>query len=332
MKRTNLVNKSVKLLMSIIIASSVVAMGSNGTVAATLTNNDTIISSIVMAAETTMFTGTYNYVQNDAGNPEPAVIVQPDGSVAVALFQGTMIQINSNVGVVPQILAGTEVAASVVAPEGNGILIAGNAVGSGVIQVQNTATGAISNIVVNVVASADVPAATQVVSSHYYYEDEYTGAKSVPNGISKIYTDGVIKVYSDSFRYNSPHDNYQATVYVDSDKMLTVETYKGIRIAFTVYLNDEYLLSKYNTTSYITGDCDKLDRIVYITTDGRYGIVEENEPTGAPYVPIRVITKGDVSDKWIITYERNGITYTSHLVDLPWHDMPLLNREATDSN
>ena len=53
MKRTNLVNKSVKLLLSIIIASSVVAMGSNGTVAATLTNNDAIISSIVMAAETT---------------------------------------------------------------------------------------------------------------------------------------------------------------------------------------------------------------------------------------------------------------------------------------
>ncbi|MCI7790353.1 MAG: hypothetical protein MR531_06200 [Lachnospiraceae bacterium] len=53
MKRTNLVNKSVKLLMSVIIASSVVAMGSNGTVAATLTNNDAIISSIVMAAETT---------------------------------------------------------------------------------------------------------------------------------------------------------------------------------------------------------------------------------------------------------------------------------------
>lgn len=53
MKRTNLVNKSVKLLMSIIIASSIVAMGSNGTVAATLTNNDAIISNIVMAAETT---------------------------------------------------------------------------------------------------------------------------------------------------------------------------------------------------------------------------------------------------------------------------------------
>ena len=181
-----------------------------------------------MAAETTMFTGTYNYVQNDAGNPEPAVVVQPDGSVAVALFQGTMIQLNSSIGVVPQILASTDVAASVVAPEGNGILIAGNAVGSGVIQVQNTANGTISNIVVNVVASAGAPAtSTTPVASASTHKGVQNGFYSYADDHKIVSADGCLEVILDGMQYAEDFNHKDPIVYFAEDGMLTVELYQG---------------------------------------------------------------------------------------------------------
>ena len=299
MKRTNLVNKSVKLLMSVIIASSVVAMGSNGTVAATLTNNDAIISSIVMAAETTMFTGTYNYVQNDAGNPEPAVVVQPDGSVAVALFQGTMIQLNSSVGVVPQILAGTDVAASVVVPEGNGILIAGNAVGSGVIQVQNTANGAISNIVVNVVASSSTPAtSTTTVVSASTHKGVQNGFYSYADDHKIVSADGCLEVILDGMQFKENFDHKNPIVYFAEDGMLTVELYQGQWVKMKANsLLDGYYFAGTTDGSMIIGGSQKKGSAVRqcsIQAGGRGTDIIKHEST---QLPIRLIGLGSATSE-----------------------------------
>lgn len=300
MKRTNLVNKSVKLLMSIIIASSVVAMGSNGTVAATLTNNDAIISNIVMAAETTMFTGTYNYVQNDAGNPEPAVIVQPDGSVAVALFQGTMIQLNSNVGVVPQILAGTDVAASVVAPEGNGILIAGNAVGSGVIQVQNTANGTISNIVVNVVASAGAPVtSTTPVASASTHKGVQNGFYSYADDHKIVSADGCLEVILDGMQYAEDFNHKDPIVYFGEDGMLTVELYQGqwVKMKANSLLDGYYVANSTTDGSIEFGAGAKKDTVIKNRTiqAGGYGVdIIKHEST---QLPVRIIGLGSATSE-----------------------------------
>ena len=299
MKRTNLVNKSVKLLMSVIIASSIVAMGSNGTVAATLTNNDAIISSIVMAAETTMFTGTYNYVQNDAGNPEPAVVVQPDGSVAVALFQGTMIQLNSSVGVVPQILAGTDVAASVVVPEGNGILIAGNAVGSGVIQVQNTANGTISNIVVNVVASSSTPAtSTTPVTSASTHKGVQNGFYSYADDHKIVSTDGCLEVILDGMQFDNDYTHKDPIVYFGEDGMLTVELYQGQWVKMKANsLLDGYYFAGTTDGSMIIGGSQKKGSAVRqcsIQAGGRGTDIIKHEST---QLPIRLIGLGGVYDE-----------------------------------
>ena len=300
MKRTNLVNKSVKLLMSVIIASSVVAMGSNGTVAATLTNNDAIISSIVMAAETTMFTGTYNYVQNDAGNPEPAVVVQPDGSVAVALFQGTMIQLNSSVGVVPQILAGTDVAASVVVPEGNGILIAGNAVGSGVIQVQNTANGTISNIVVNVVASSSTPAtSTTPVTSASTHKGVQNGFYSYADDHKIVSTDGCLEVILDGMQFDNDYTHKDPIVYFGEDGMLTVELYQGqwVKMKANSLLDGYYVVNGGTDSTIEIGAGAKKNNSVRQCSiqAGGYGVdIIKHEST---QLPIRLIGLGGVYDE-----------------------------------
>ena len=300
MKRTNLVNKSVKLLMSVIIASSVVAMGSNGTVAATLTNNDAIISSIVMAAETTMFTGTYNYVQNDAGNPEPAVVVQPDGSVAVALFQGTMIQLNSSVGVVPQILAGTDVAASVVVPEGNGILIAGNAVGSGVIQVQNTANGTISNIVVNVVASAGAPAtSTTPVASASTHKGVQNGFYSYADDHKIVSADGCLEVILDGMQYAEDFNHKDPIVYFAEDGMLTVELYQGqwVRMKANSLLDGYYVVDENLDGTITIGGSQKKGSAVRqcsIQAGGRGTDIIKHEST---QLPIRLIGLGSATSE-----------------------------------
>ena len=300
MKRTNLVNKSVKLLMSVIIASSVVAMGSNGTVAATLTNNDAIISSIVMAAETTMFTGTYNYVQNDAGNPEPAVVVQPDGSVAVALFQGTMIQLNSSIGVVPQILASTDVAASVVAPEGNGILIAGNAVGSGVIQVQNTAHGAISNIVVNVVASSSTPAtSTTPVASTSTHKGVQNGFYSYADDHKIVSADGCLEVILDGMQFKENFDHKNPFVYFAEDGMLTVELYQGqwVRMKANSLLDGYYVVDENLDGTITIGGSQKKGSAVRqcsIQAGGRGTDIIKHEST---QLPIRLIGLGSATSE-----------------------------------
>ena len=300
MKRTNLVNKSVKLLMSVIIASSVVAMGSNGTVAATLTNNDAIISSIVMAAETTMFTGTYNYVQNDAGNPEPAVVVQPDGSVAVALFQGTMIQLNSSIGVVPQILASTDVAASVVAPEGNGILIAGNAVGSGVIQVQNTAHGAISNIVVNVVASSSTPAtSTTPVASTSTHKGVQNGFYSYADDHKIVSADGCLEVILDGMQVKENFDHKNPFVYFAEDGMLTVELYQGqwVRMKANSLLDGYYVVDENLDGTITIGGSQKKGSAVRqcsIQAGGRGTDIIKHEST---QLPIRLIGLGSATSE-----------------------------------
>ena len=301
MKRTNLVNKSVKLLMSVIIASSVVAMGSNGTVAATLTNNDAIISNIVMAAESTMFTGTYNYVQNDAGNPEPAVVVQPDGSVAVALFQGTMIQLNSSVGVVPQILAGTDVAASVVVPEGNGILIAGNAVGSGVIQVQNTANGAISNIVVNVVASASAPAtSTTPVASTSTHKGVQNGFYSYADDHKIVSADGCLEVILDGMQFKENYDHKNPIVYFGEDGMLTVELYQGqwVKMKANSLLDGYYVVDRNLDGTITIGGGVKKDTSVRqcsIQAGGRGTDIIKHEST---QLPVRIIGLGSATSEY----------------------------------
>lgn len=333
--------KSTILALSILIAGNVITLEANGSAFSKFSSNPMIISDVVKAAEIGMFTGAFTYVQNDAGNPDPAVIVQPDGSVAVALFKGTMIQLNCNVGVVPQITAGTDVAASVVTPAGNGILIAGNVAGSGIIQVQNTVNGITSNIIVNVVSSNNTITTStelQEISPDYYYKEEYVGNNYVPNGIAIYYTNGDISVNADYFQYNSPNDNYQAICYVGDDNMLTIETYQGLRVSFSAWLSDgKYLPDQgsrwefyedNNLTSDILGDFNKPDRVVYITTNGKYVIVSETEPQGASFVPVHVITKGDVTDKWTYTFVRNGVTYTSYLVDMPWNRMELINRDS----
>ena len=335
------------LLRSLLIVTSIFVAGhflTSTSASQTLTGNHNLMSIEVQAAELEVFTGEWSYVQNEIGAPEAAVI-KTDDAVAVALFKDTIIKLKTTTGITPVIILGTEVAASALAPTDDGIFIAGNQPGEGVIQVQNPMNGAITNVVVSVLDSglgASVGSnitvtapTTQASAKYYYYTKEYTDRYGNPAKTIK-YTDGVLSVSADEFKYQTPDSDYKSILYIGNDGMLTLETYQGIsNVISSLYLTgDDYLPPAEGYSSpkkvcseshYIYGNCDNPDKIVYITTDGKYGFVTEYEPVGAPFLPVRVITKGNVTDKWTITYVYKGVTYERRLLDLPWYYTEFLN-------
>ena len=62
MKRTNLIRKSVNLVLSVLVAGSIVAVGADGSTMAAVSGNDAIISSVVDAAEVTQIPWSTGYV------------------------------------------------------------------------------------------------------------------------------------------------------------------------------------------------------------------------------------------------------------------------------
>lgn len=162
--------KRTTLLKTLIVATSVFAAGNFMTctgaagVIQALTGNYNLMATEVQAAELEMFTGEWSYVQNDISAPEAAVIKTGD-TIAVAMFKDTMIQLKVAEGVTPVITLGTETVASAVAPTGDGILIAGNQLGEGLIQVQNSVNGAVTNIVVSVLDAGNNGASTEASST-----------------------------------------------------------------------------------------------------------------------------------------------------------------------
>lgn len=335
------------LLRSLLIVTSIFVAGhflTSTSASQTLTGNHNLMSIEVQAVELEVFTGEWSYVQNEIGAPEAAVI-KTDDTVAVALFKDTIIKLKTTTGITPVIILGTEVAAVAPAPAGDGILIAGTQLGEGLIQVQNPVNGTVTNVVVSVLDSglgavadnvtAVTTQTTQASAKYYYYTKEYTDRYGNPAKTIK-YTDGVLSVSADEFRYQTPSSAYKSVLYMGNDGMLTLETYQGIINNINQpYLNgDDYLphpdvwgnhSKVYSDSGYIYGNCDNPDKIVYITTDGKYGFVTEYEPVGAPFLPVRVITKGNVTDKWTITYVYKGVTYERRLLDLPWYYTEFLN-------
>ena len=63
MKRTNLIKKSINLALSVLVAGSIVAVGTDGTTLASIfDNNDAIITSVVDAAEVAQIPWSTAYV------------------------------------------------------------------------------------------------------------------------------------------------------------------------------------------------------------------------------------------------------------------------------
>lgn len=223
MKRTNLFIKSFTLAMAIMIAGNSMSIGSMGKLTAKFISDDSNnIISKVHAAEASIFTGDYTYVQNDAKNPNPAIVPQADGSVAIAMFNGTIVQVNCATGVVPKVVTSAGVTASATT---NGIAIAATTVGSGVVQVQDTVTGKTSVIAINVVtgAGASQPA-QQVASAAYSYADSHKIVSS----------DGLLELNLDAMTYESSTTAFTPKIYYGADGILTMEAWGGQNINIPV--------------------------------------------------------------------------------------------------
>lgn len=239
------------LLRSLLIATSIFIAGhfmtcSGATgVIQSLTGNYNLMATEVYAAELEVFTGEWSYVQNDIGAPEAAVIKTGD-AVAVAIFKDTMIQLKSTAGVTPVITLGTEVAAVAPAPVGDGILIAGNQLGEGLVQVQSPVNGSITNIVVSVLDSGlgTSPAVTApttqavtcnhpgVVNGFYSYADDH----------KVVSADGALELHLDNLVWKSDVGHVAPKIYFAADGVLTVEAYQSqtIRVPYKCNLAGYY--------------------------------------------------------------------------------------------
>lgn len=249
MKRTNLLRKSINLALSILVAGSIVAVGTDGTTLASIFgNNDAIIGSIVNAAEAQELTATgiITYLQNDAGNPAPVFLANADGTYTLAMYKGTMVNFGvtnllATAGGVPMPLQTSAYAAFAPAGDGQGIVVAATEVGAEVIQFQNVVngvpTGNVITVALNVVdaagTTATAPAAsTQVVTSAYSYADDH----------KIVSTDGMLELNLDGMTWNSSTTHKAPKIYYAADGVLTVELYQGqfIKIPATSYLPGYY--------------------------------------------------------------------------------------------
>lgn len=303
MKRTNLLRKSTNLLMSVLLAGSIIAVGANGTVAASISSNDAIIGSIVNAAEAQELTATgiITYLQNDAGNPAPVFLANADGTYTLAMYKGTMVNFGvanllAAAGGAPMPLQTSAYAAFAPAGDGQGIVVAATEVGAEVIQFQNVVngvpTGNVITVALNVVdaagTAATAPAAsTQVATSAYSYADDH----------KIVSTDGMLELNLDGMTWISTTTHGVPKIYYAADGVLTVELYQGqgVRIPATSNLpNYRAALYKDGTIGIGGGGRDQKGAETQMLTVHKDG-VNYHDPAGfnpTTQLPIRVVTLG----------------------------------------
>lgn len=223
MVNKKLVKKAAVLATTIVVAGHTVALGADGMVIAKLINPDII--STVCAAEAHVLTGQWVYVQNDAGNPEPVVNVNADGTLEVGMYLGTMIQLGGTAGSSLQVNAEPGVVASVVAPDGISILVAGNQVGSQTIQVQDTVTGATTNVVVNVVDANGTIIPTETTEQTGVHPGVANGYYSYADNHKVVSADGRWEINLNQLFFLRQTSVPAPVVYYGEDGMLTVEAY-----------------------------------------------------------------------------------------------------------
>lgn len=230
MKKTNLLRKSINLALSILVAGSIVAVGADGSTIASVSSNDTILTTIVEAAEAQELTATgiITYLQNDAGNPAPVFLANADGTYTLAMYKGTMVNFGvanllAAAGGTPMPLQTSAYAAFAPAGDGQGIVVAATEVGAEVIQFQNVVngvpTGNVITVALNVVdAAGTAPAAsTQVATSAYSYADDH----------KIVSTDGMLELNLDGMTWHSSTTHKAPKIYYGADGVLTVECYQG---------------------------------------------------------------------------------------------------------
>lgn len=303
MKRTNLLRKSTNLLMSVLLAGSIIAVGANGTVAASISSNDVIIGSIVNAAEAQELTATgiITYLQNDAGNPAPVFLANADGTYTLAMYKGTMVNFGvtnllATVGGTPMPLQTSAYAAFAPAGDGQGIVIAATEVGAEVIQFQNVVngvpTGNVITVALNVVdaagtAATPAPAASsQIATSAYSYADDH----------KIVSTDGMLELNLDGMTWNSSTTHKAPKIYYAADGVLTVELYQGQGVNIPTTSNlPGYILETFHNRGYVS--ITSMSRGVK-GTETRQLTIYKNGAEAPEYanpttqLPIRVITLG----------------------------------------
>lgn len=294
------------LLRSLLIATSIfiaghfmTCSGAAGVIQA-LTGNYNLMATEVQAAELDIFTGEWVYVQNEIGAPEAAVIKTGD-AIAVAIFKDTMIQLKSIAGITPNITLGAEVAAVAPAPTGDGILIAGNQLGEGLIQVQNPVNGSIANVVVSVLDSGlgTAPAVTApttqavicnhpgVVNGFYSYADNH----------KVVSADGALELHLDNLVWKSDVGHAAPKIYFAADGILTVEAYMSQAIKFPYkcnlpgYYYENDFLGKDGYMFIGGADTKRSEKIEYFTIQ-RGGAGEDKVKNEATQLPVRIITLG----------------------------------------
>lgn len=292
--------KRTTLLKTLIVATSVFAAGNF----MTCTGNYNVMATEVQAAELEMFTGEWSPVQNDIASASAAVIKTGD-TIAVAMFKDTMIQLKVADGVTPVITLGTETAASVVAPTGDGILIAGNQLGEGLIQVQNSVNGAVTNIVVSVLDTGNNGTVTAeasqavtcnhpgVVNGFYSYADDH----------KVVSTDGMLELHLDNLVWKSDVGHEAPKLYFAEDGVLTVEAYQSqtIRVPSVCNLSGFYCFDDYlGEHGWVpvgglgTENVSKLTNGIKYYTIQSGGHNENKVKNASTQLPVRIICKGDM--------------------------------------
>ena len=304
MKRTNLIRKSINLALSVLVAGSIMAVGTDGSTIASVSGNDTILTTIVNAAEAQELaaTGIVTYLQNDAGNPVPVFLANADGTYTLAMYMGTMVNFGvtnllATDGGVPMPLQTSAYAAFAPAGDGQGIVVAATEVGAEVIQFQNVVngvpTGNVITVALNVVdaagTGATAPAAsTQVATTAYSYADDH----------KIVSTDGMLELNLDGMTWKSSTTHKAPKIYYGADGVLTAEMYQGqfIKIPATSNLPGYYAERSMNSGCISFGAASRgvkgtEVRQLTVHKNGKsYSDPEGFNPT--TQLPIRVVTLG----------------------------------------
>ena len=305
MKRTNLIRKSINLALSVLVAGSIMAVGADGSTIASVSSNDTILTTIVEAAEAQELTATgiITYLQNDAGNPAPVFLANADGTYTLAMYKGTMVNFGvtnllAAAGGTPMPLQTSAYAAFAPAGDGQGIVVAATEVGTEVIQFQNVVngvpTGNVITVALNVVDAAGTAAtasvaSTQVAASAYSYADDH----------NIVSTDGMLELNLDGMTWSSSTTHKAPKIYYATDGVLTVELYQGQGVRIPATSN----LAGYYASRYSSGEIgiSAAARGVKGTEIKQYTVHENGTAYGnqegfnpSTQLPIRVVTLGSM--------------------------------------
>lgn len=302
MKRTNLIRKSINLALSVLVAGSIIAVGADGSTIASVSSNDTILTTIVEAAEAQELaaTGIVTYLQNDAGNPAPVFLANADGTYTLAMYKGTMVNFGvtnllAAAGGTPMPLQTSAYAAFAPAGDGQGIVVAATEVGAQVVQFQNVVngvpTGNVITVALNVVDAAGTAAtapvaSTQVATSAYSYADDH----------KIVSTDGMLELNLDGMTWRSSTTHKAPKIYYGADGVLTVELYQGqfVRIP-TVSNLPGYILETLLNGGYVSigaaGRGVKGTEVRQLTLY-KNGLDAPEYANPSTQLPIRVVTLG----------------------------------------